>query len=300
MILPVSYMWQQLDGPQVTAIRNAIFEYWKSIFDEKLDYFNNISIETANDQHLTLLGLLSGMVRPTISEADKDYFYFTEDAEHNTTHGFSDLEDMATGGKFVKTGVGQGVHNVSLNEAHYRALLRAFVRGQGELGSLELLDDICYELTKLDLGDTDPFYRFVFMEGENIPSERAPGDVFLDMGNISDWHNPLHIYAVLRGVANSIYSPQPQLYISIDVSGACEIPVASPSAGEYTGAILVELTTGTEGAEIHYTTDNTSPTSDSPIYTGPIPISSNSTLRAIATKENYGNSKVLVQAYVIK
>lgn len=300
MILPVSYMWQQLDGPQVTAIRTAVFEYWKSIFDEKLDYFNNISIETANDQHLTLLGLLSGMVRPTISEADRDYFYFTEDAEHNTTHGFSSLDDMATGGKFVKTDVGQGVHNVSLNEAHYRALLRAFVRGQGELGSLELLDDICYELTKLDLGDTDPFYRFVFMEGEDIPSERAPGDVFLDMGNISDWHNPLHIYAVLRGVADSIYSPQPQLYISIDISGACEIPVASPPAGEYTGAIMVELTTGTEGAEIHYTTDGSTPTIDSPTYTGPVPISSTSVLRAIATKENYGNSKVLVQAYVIK
>lgn len=300
MILPVSYMWQQLDGPQVTAIRNAIFEYWKSIFDEKLDYFNNISIETANDQHLTLLGLLSGLVRPTISEADREYFYFTEAAEHNTIHGFSSLDDMATGGKLVKTDVGQGVHNVSLNEAHYRALLRAFVHGQGELGSLELLDDICYELTKLDLGDTAPFYRFVFMEGENIPSERAPGDVFLDIGNISDWHNPLHIYAVLRGVANFIYSPQPQLYISIDVSGACEIPIASPSSGEYTGAVMVALTTGTEGAEIHYTTDRSTPTVDSPIYTGPIPISSTSTLKAIATKENYGNSKVLVQTYVIK
>lgn len=299
MILPVLYMWQQLNGPQVTAIRDAIFEYWKSIFDEKLDYFNNISIDTANNDHLTLLGLLSGLTRPTISEADRDYFYFTEDPEYNTTHGFSDLNDLSTGGRFVKADVGQGVHNVSLNEEHYRTLLKAFVNGEGELGSLELLDDICYELTKLDLGDTDPFYRFVFMEGENIPSERAPGDIFLDMGNISDWHNPLHIYAVLRGVADSIYSPQPQLYISIDVSGACEIPVADPPSGEYEGAIEVSLTTGTEGAEIHYTTNGDEPTKDSLIYTGPIPISSSTVIKAIATKENYGNSKTLAQGYTI-
>lgn len=300
MILPVLYMWQQLNGPQITAIKDAVFEYWKSIFDEKLDYFNNVSIETVNNDHLTLLGLLSGLTRPTISEADRDYFYFTEDPEHDTNHGFSDINDLATGGKFTKVDVGQGVHNVSLNEEHYRTLLKAFVNGEGELGSLELLDDICYALTKLDLGDTAPFYRFVFMEGENVPSERAPGDVFLDMGNISDWHNPLHIYAVLRGVADSIYSPQPQLYISIDVSGACEIPVAEPPAGEYEGTIEVALTTGTESAEIHYTTDGSNPTIDSPIYTGPVSISSTTILKAIATKENYGNSKVLVQAYVIK
>lgn len=299
MILPVSYMWQQLNGPQITAIKDAIFEYWKTTFDAKLDYFNNLSIETANDDHLTLLGLLSGMTRPTISEADRDYFYFTEDPEYNTTHGFSDLEDMAVGGKFVKADVGQGVHNVSLNEAHYRALLRAFVRGQGELGSLELLDDICTELTKLDLGNTEPFHRFVFMQGDDIPSGRAPGDVFLDMGNISDWHNPLHIYAVLRGVADAIYSPQPQMYVSIDISGACEIPVAEPAGGEYEGTVMVELTSGTEGAEIHYTTDGTNPTKDSPVYTGPIPISSSTILKAIATKENYGNSKVLIQSYTI-
>lgn len=300
MILPVLYMWQQLNGPQVTALKDAVFAYWKTTFDNKLDYFNNISIETANNDHLTLLGLLSGMVRPTISEADKDYFYFTEDSEHDNLHGFSDLEDMALGGKFTRVGVGQGVHNVSLNEAHYRALLRAFVQGQGEIGSLELLDDICAELTKLDLGSTEPFYRFVFMQGDDIPSGRAPGDVFLDMGNIADWHNPLHIYAVLRGVATSIYSPQPQLYISIDAAGSCEIPVASPEQGEYTGAIEVELTTGTEGAEIHYTTDNSTPSADSPIYTGPIPISTTTVLRAIATKENFGDSRILTQSYIIR
>ena len=81
MILPIRYMWEQLDGPQVSALSNALFEYWKSVFDVKLDYFNNISVNTASDIHLTLLGLLSGLIRPNISEPDREYFYFTEHPE---------------------------------------------------------------------------------------------------------------------------------------------------------------------------------------------------------------------------
>ena len=227
MVIPISFLWKQLDGPQVSAIKEAVFEYWKTIFDDKLEYFNNISIETANDSHLTLLGLLSGMIRPTITEADRDYFYFTEDAEHGSVHGFASLDDPTSGGRLVKLGTGQGTHNASLNTEHYRALLRAFTNGEGELGSLQLLDDICYELTKLDLGNVEPFYKFVFMLGDDIPAMRAQGDVFVDVGNLSDWHNPMHIHAVLKGIAQTIYSPQPQLYVSIDTSGACANPRSS-------------------------------------------------------------------------
>ena len=195
MIIPIKYLWEQLDGPQVTAFTTAIFEYMKSIFDDKLEYFNNISIKTANNQHLTLLGLLSGLVRPTVSEADKNYFYFSEASEHPVEHGFSALTNRSRGGRFVGIGVGQGTHNVSLNEAHYRALLEAWLESDGELGSLELLDTICYKLSQLDLGDdVTPFYTFEFMSGDNVPAGRAPGDVFIDMGTMSQWNNPLHVY----------------------------------------------------------------------------------------------------------
>ena len=94
MILPIQYLWKQLDGPQVKGLTKGVEEYWKSLFDDKLDYFNNISIDTANDDHLTLMGLLSGLIRPVIQEPDKTFFYFTEQAEHNFPHGFSDLDNL--------------------------------------------------------------------------------------------------------------------------------------------------------------------------------------------------------------
>ena len=49
--------------------------------------------------------------------------------------------------------------------------------------------------------------------------------------------------------------------------GAVEI---SPPGGTFTGSLTVTLSTGSSGAEIHYTLDGTVPTVASPVYAGPI------------------------------
>lgn len=302
MILPIRYMWEQLNGPQISALSDALFEYWKSVFDTKLDYFNNISVNTANDVHLTLLGLLSGLVRPTISEPDRDYFYFTEYDEHEFSHGFSDLADTSVGGKLTKVDSGGGIHNVSLDAEHYRALLKAWVSGDGDIGSLQLLDDICNELTKLDLGyEETPFYQFVFMEGQDIPADRAPGDVYLDMRSAESWRNPLHVYAVIQGIANSAYAPQPRLFVSIGISGRVTTPHLSLEAGTYTGPQECTITvTNPNDAVIYYTLDGTDPTTDSPVYSGPITISESCILKAIGVAPYYGVSTIARAAYIIE
>lgn len=302
MVLPIRYLWEQLDGPQVSALSDAMFEYWKSIFDDKLEYFNNISIETASDIHLTLLGLLSGLVRPNISEPDHDFFYFTEFPENPTTHGFSDLNNLAVGGKFSKLDTGGGIHNVSLDSEHYRALLRAWVNGDGDIGSLMLLDDICNELTKLDLGSVTPFYRFDFMEqGPDLPSDRAPGDVYIDMRSAENWSNPLHIYAVIQGIANSAYAPQPRIFISIGTSGQVSPPVISPLSGTYSEPITVTMQVANPtNAQIYYTTDGSDPTTESTLYEGPFTVSESCIVRAIGVAPYYGNSNITRATYAIE
>lgn len=302
MILPIQYLWKQLDGPQITGITKAIEDYWKQLFDSKFDYFNTFSIETANNDHLTLLGLLSGLVRPTIQEPDADYFYFTEQYENPVDHGFSDLTDLSHGGRFSKVDVA-GVHNTSLDEEHYRALLRAWTSGEGEIGSLMLLDDICAELTKTDLGpDVTPFYQFDFMAGDDIPADRAPGDVFVDMRSMSDWRNPLHIYAVLRGIGDSVYAPQPRLFISLGASGQVSPPAISPASGTYTGSVEVTITISNPvDADIYYTTDGTDPTPETgTLYEGAITLTEGCMLKAIGVASNYGNSVITRATYIIE
>lgn len=302
MILPVRYLWEQLDGPQVSALSDALFEYWKAVFDNKLEYFNNISVNTASDIHLTLLGLLSGLVRPNITEPDREYFYFTEFPENPTEHGFSDLENLAVGGRLSKLDKGTGTHNTSLDAEHYRALLKAWINGEGDIGSLMLLDDICNELTKIDLGNTPPFYQFIFMEqGPDLPTDRAPGDVYVDMRSAQSWSNPLHIYAVLQGIADSAYAPQPRLFISLGISGQVSPPVISPGSGSYEGPIEVTISVANpQDAEIYYTLDGSDPTTESTRYTGPITISGSCTLKAMGVAPYYGNSNITRAMYAIE
>ena len=59
-------------------------------------------------------------------------------------------------------------------------------------------------------------------------------------------------------------------------------PVISPESREFTGSVAVTITCDTEGAEIYYTTDGTTPTTESRKYTGRFTLSSTATVKAVA------------------
>ena len=79
-----------------------------------------------------------------------------------------------------------------------------------------------------------------------------------------------------------------------------DLPVFSPPAGTYTGAQQVSITDATPGAAMYYTTDGTTPTKSSTPYTGPVTISTGTTLRALAAAEGYLNSSVATASYTIQ
>ena len=72
-----------------------------------------------------------------------------------------------------------------------------------------------------------------------------------------------------------------------------------PPGGEYTSTQLVALSSATPGAVIHYTTDGSTPTADSPIYTGPIAVDGNTTLQAVAIAPGAPASVVSASAYAV-
>ena len=69
-----------------------------------------------------------------------------------------------------------------------------------------------------------------------------------------------------------------------------EAPVFSPAGGTYSSPQTVTITSATEGAAIHYTTDGTEPNDNDTSYTGPITISATTTLKAVAIKEGRSSS----------
>jgi hypothetical protein len=76
-------------------------------------------------------------------------------------------------------------------------------------------------------------------------------------------------------------------------------PVASPAAGNYTGAQAVALSSLTPAATIHYTTDGSTPTASSPLYTGPVAVSASETIKALAIAPGFTNSPVTSFPYII-
>lgn len=82
-------------------------------------------------------------------------------------------------------------------------------------------------------------------------------------------------------------------------SGAVSAPVFSAPSGTYSGAQLVTIACATSGAAIYYTVDGSYPTTSSLRYNGAIPVSSTTTIRAVAIAAS-GTSSVSSVEYTIQ
>ena len=78
-------------------------------------------------------------------------------------------------------------------------------------------------------------------------------------------------------------------------------PVISPAGGEVEEGAAVTISCATEGATVYYTTDGSTPTTSSAVYTGAITVNKAMTIKAMAAKEGYyTNSAVATAVFTIK
>ena len=102
--------------------------------------------------------------------------------------------------------------------------------------------------------------------------------------------------AVKSGWTNSAIASQSYIIGYLTVA----TPSISVAAGTYNNNQSVTITDSTSGASIYYTTNGTTPTTSSALYSGAITVSSSMTLQAIATKTQMLNSVVASRAYVLQ
>lgn len=77
-------------------------------------------------------------------------------------------------------------------------------------------------------------------------------------------------------------------------------PIFNPGGGSYATSQQVTLSSETAGAAIHYTVDGSTPSGSSTIYTGPLTVTSDQTIKAIATKYGYVDSDIASASYAFK
>jgi hypothetical protein len=105
----------------------------------------------------------------------------------------------------------------------------------------------------------------------------------------------LNAIAVSSGYANSAVGSATYT-INLPVAAT---PTFTPGTGSYTSAQTVTISTTTSPATIYYTTDGTTPTINSTVYSTPITVSVTETVKAIATATNYTNSAIGSAIYTI-
>jgi Chitobiase/beta-hexosaminidase C-terminal domain len=76
-------------------------------------------------------------------------------------------------------------------------------------------------------------------------------------------------------------------------------PTFSVAAGTYISTQSVTLSDATAGSTIYYTTNGSTPTTSSTVYSGPISVSTTEAIEAIATATGYSSSAVASASYTI-
>src|SRR6266487_3473042 len=77
-------------------------------------------------------------------------------------------------------------------------------------------------------------------------------------------------------------------------------PTFSPGGGTYTGSVTVTISDATSGATIHYTTEGSTPTTSSAVYTGALTFTQTTTLNAMAAAPGMTDSGVASATYTIQ
>jgi hypothetical protein len=188
------------------------------------------------------------------------------------------LNAIAVANGFTSSATGTAAYTISLPVA----ATPAFTPAAGTYASAQTVT----------IGDTTPGATIYYTTTGSTPTTSSvvyTGPVPLSASET------LSAIAVATGYTNS--APQSAVYtITLPVAAT---PVFSPAAGTFTTAQAITISDTTPGATIYYTTNGSTPTTSSTLYSGPVAVSVSETVKAIAVASGFTNSAVGSASYSI-
>ena len=148
---------------------------------------------------------------------------------------------------------------------------------------------ITYDGTNLTLTLTDTVTNATFTQAFpiNIPSTVGGNNAYVG-------------FTGGTGGSTAIQNVLSWTYVSPLSSTAAAMPSFSPAAGTYSTSQSVTISDATSGSTIYYTTNGTTPTTASSVYSGPITVGATETLEAIAVASGSTTSATATAAYTIE
>ena len=139
--------------------------------------------------------------------------------------------------------------------------------------------------------------RYVFGPSSDGDWE-MPGDKATEYGNI-DVNDDDPIKLPYAGEYTITINGNDKTFTITRTIETVATPTFTPAAGTYTSIQSVTIACDTQEAVIHYTTDGSEPTANSPVYSGAIEVAENMTIKAIALKDGWNPSLTATAEYVI-
>ena len=244
------------------------------------------TLVVATPTFLPVAGTYNGPQSVTISDTTTGAtIYYTTNGTTPTTNSvqYSSAITVSATETVEALGVATGYTNSSVGSAAYtinpQASTPTFSPGAGTYNNA----------VSVTISDSTPGSTIYYTTNGATPTTSSP--VYSGQITVSSTET-LNAIATAAGYLQSAVGAATYTLVAAT-------PAFSPAGGTYTNALSVVLSDSTSGAVIYYTTDGTTPTTSSTVYSGPVVVSSTETLEAIATATGYPQSAVGSATYTI-